>query len=73
MSRGLNYTVLGVGNRHGIYTQLAGCTISVFGMIYAFYVKPVIRRRHLERAAAKAKVPHAEAASREPAMAGGPA
>lgn len=73
MSRGLNYTVLGVGNRHGIYTQLAGCTLSVIGMIYAFYVKPVIRRRHLERAAAKAKASVVEAPVREPAMAGGPA
>ncbi|MGA1056778.1 MAG: hypothetical protein ACO3Y3_03690 [Phycisphaerales bacterium] len=73
MSRGLNYTVLGVGNRHGIYTQLAGCTISVIGMIYAFYVKPVIRRRHLERAAAKAKASVAASPSREPAMAGGSA
>jgi len=50
-SRGLNYTVLGVGNRHGIVTQLAGCTISVMGMLYAFYLKPVIRRRQLEQAA----------------------
>jgi hypothetical protein len=42
---GLNYTVLGVGNRHGVNTMLLGCCLSVLGMIYAFYVKPVIRRR----------------------------
>ena len=44
-SRGLNYTVLGVGNRNGVYTQLLGCAIAVAGMLYAFYVKPVIKRR----------------------------
>jgi len=47
-SAGLNYTVLGVGNRNGVYTQLLGCVIAVAGMIYAFYVKPVIKRRRQE-------------------------
>jgi hypothetical protein len=42
---GLNYTVLGVGNRNGVNIQLAGCCLSVVGMLYAFYVKPIIRRR----------------------------
>jgi hypothetical protein len=44
-SAGLNYTVLGVGNRNGVVIQLLGCCIAVIGMIYAFYVKPVIKRR----------------------------
>lgn len=44
-SQGLNFTGLGIGNRHGVYTQLAGCCISVAGMLYAFYIKPIIRRR----------------------------
>lgn len=44
-SAGLNYTVLGVGNRNGVYIQLLGCGIAVFGMIYTFYIKPMIRRR----------------------------
>ena len=44
-SAGLNYTVLGVGNREGVLMQLLGCCIAVIGMIYAFYVKPAIRRR----------------------------
>jgi len=48
-SRGLNYTVLGVGNRNGVYTQLVGCAIAVFGMFYAFYVKPEIKRRRRRR------------------------
>jgi hypothetical protein len=43
--RGLNFTVLGVGNRRGVYVQLLGCCIMVLGMIYAFYVKPIIKRR----------------------------
>ena len=44
-SNGLNYTVLGVGNRHGVVLQLVGSAVSVFGMIWAFYVKPWIKRR----------------------------
>jgi len=39
------YTGLGVGNRNGVYIQLAGCCIAVLGMIYVFYVKPMIKRR----------------------------
>ena len=38
MSAGLNYTVLGVGNREGVHIQLLGCCIAVSGMLYAFYV-----------------------------------
>lgn len=48
-SKGLNYTVLGVGNRNGVVTQLVGCIIAVAGMIYAFYVKPAIKRRRRDR------------------------
>jgi hypothetical protein len=44
-SGGLNYTVLGVANRNGVLVQLAGCCLAVIGMIYAFYLKPVIKRR----------------------------
>jgi hypothetical protein len=44
-SAGLNYTVLGVGNRNGVGVQLIGCCIAVAGMLYAFYFKPVLRRR----------------------------
>ena len=43
--RGLNFTVLGVGNRRGVHVMLVGCCITVLGMIYAFYVKPIIKRR----------------------------
>ena len=44
-SPGLNYTVLGVGNRFGIYPMLFGCCLTVSGMIWAFYVKPTIKRK----------------------------
>lgn len=53
-SKGLNFTVLGVGNRHGVMLQLLGCVVAVLGMIYAFYVKPVLRRRIVQRAGASA-------------------
>ena len=53
-SRGLNYTVLGVANREGVVIQLLGCVISVLGMCYAFYVKPIIKRRQREAALALA-------------------
>lgn len=52
-SRGLNFTGLGVGNREGVYTQLAGCVIAVIGMIHAFYIKPIIRRRRRDRVMAQ--------------------
>lgn len=51
---GMNFTGLGVGNRNGVYTQLVGCCLSVAGMIYAFYVKPVLKRRRAEQQRAKA-------------------
>ena len=37
--------MLGVGNRRGVVVQLVGCIVAVIGMIYAFYVKPIIKRR----------------------------
>ena len=50
-SKGLNYTVLGVGNRVGVGVQLLGCCIAVLGMIYAFYVKPQLIKRRRQAAA----------------------
>jgi hypothetical protein len=44
-SAGLNYTVLGVGNRHGVLIMLLGCCLAVSGMIWAFFVKPMIKRK----------------------------
>ncbi len=48
-SPGMAFTGLGVGNREGVGIQLFGCTLSVIGMIYAFYIKPIIKRRRRER------------------------
>jgi hypothetical protein len=45
ISAGLNYTVLGVGNRHGVLIMLLGCCFTVSGMIWAFFVKPMIKRK----------------------------
>ena len=53
---GLNYTVLGVGNRHGVNVMLVGCCIAVLGMIYAFYVKPAMKRRRARAAYARIAV-----------------
>lgn len=50
---GMNFTGLGVGNRNGVYIQLAGCCLSVLGMLFAFYVKPVIQRRRYDRSRGK--------------------
>ncbi|MCP4247927.1 MAG: hypothetical protein GY778_12840 [bacterium] len=44
-SAGMNFTGAGIGNRNGVYIQLLGCCIAVAGMIYAFYVKPILIRR----------------------------
>ncbi len=54
-SAGLNYTVLGVGNREGVYVQLLGCGIAVIGMLYAFYVTPILKRRRREAMAAEVR------------------
>ncbi|MGB0717113.1 MAG: hypothetical protein ACPGXK_14635 [Phycisphaerae bacterium] len=51
---GMIYTGLGIGNRNGVYAQLAGSTLSVIGMIFAFYVKPVLKRRRAEQQRLKA-------------------
>ncbi len=42
---GMNFTGCGVGTRDGVYVQLLGTCIAIIGMIYAFYVKPIILRR----------------------------
>ena len=50
---GMNYTGLGVGNRNGVFIQLTGCCIAVTGMLFAFYVKPMIKRRRSMQTRAK--------------------
>ena len=48
------WSVLGVGNRPGTYTMTIGCCLIVFGIFYAFYVKPMIIQRMKRKALAKA-------------------
>ncbi len=54
-SAGMNYTGLGIGNHRGVYVQLTGCCLAVIGMIFAFYVKPVLVRRRAEQARGKVR------------------
>lgn len=51
---GQRWTVLGVGNRPGVYIMLAGCAMIAAGLIYAFYIKPIIIGRMKQKALAKA-------------------
>ncbi len=46
------FTVLGVGNRPGVFTMTLGCVMIVLGLLFAFYVKPVIINRRKARALA---------------------
>lgn len=64
-----SYTVLGVGTREAIGTQLLGCVLVTLGALYAFYVKPVIKRRRAAAAVAEANARRsaARAAVRETA------
>jgi hypothetical protein len=52
---GTPFTVLGVGNTNGLYPMIVGVILIIFGIGYAFYVKPVllnIKKRDLARFAA---------------------
>ncbi len=62
-SKGLNYTVLGVGNRNGVWIQLFGCCVAVAGMIFAFYVKPLIKARKQREVLEGLAMPHSRAVS----------
>jgi len=55
------FTVLGVGNRPGVVTMTVGCVMIVAGLLFAFYVKPIIIRR---RKAAALAAHHAGAGPR---------
>ena len=45
-----SYTILGVGNRRGIWPMSIGCILITIGCLYAFYVKPALIRRQRRRA-----------------------
>ncbi len=60
---GQRWTVLGVGNRPGITVMTTGVLMVFGGLLYAFYLKPVIVRRMKRKAlsAARQRVPVAAA------------
>jgi hypothetical protein len=38
-------STIGVGNRPGVMVMLLGCVMIVSGLLYAFYVKPIVVKR----------------------------
>jgi len=46
-----SYTILGVGNRNGIIPMVLGCVLITIGCWYAFYVKPILKKRRQTAAA----------------------
>lgn len=62
-----SYTVLGVGNRNGIWPMLLGSILITLGSLYAFYVKPVLLRRRQRQTAMTAAPPTAGRAAARPA------
>ena len=59
------WTMLGIGNRPATRVMMVGCVMIVAGLLYAFYVKPVIIRRMKERAIASAAAVKAARAKAE--------
>ncbi len=47
---GQRWTILGVGNRPGMWTMTLGCLMVFVGLMYAFYVKPIIIARNKKKA-----------------------
>jgi hypothetical protein len=48
-----SHTILGVGNRRGIWPMVLGCVMITVGCLFAFYVKPWLRQRMILRALAE--------------------
>lgn len=68
-SAGLNFTGLGVGNRHGVWVMLLGGTLMASGTIWAFYVQPLIVRRRAREGAARREAAAAAAVTTNDAAA----
>jgi hypothetical protein len=64
---GLNFSGVGVANRHGVGAMLAGAIIVSFGLIWAFYVKPTLlnKRRAQQRQRVDQAVASPESAAQE--------
>jgi hypothetical protein len=39
------FSIIGVGNRPGVFVMVSGCVMIVVGVLYAFYVKPIVVRK----------------------------
>jgi len=48
------FTIIGVGTRPGVDVMITGCAMMLIGLMYAFYVKPLIIRRMKAKALARA-------------------
>lgn len=53
--QGRRWTALGVGNRPGVWIMTLGSIMFFVGLLYAFYVKPILVRRMKDRAIEQAK------------------
>lgn len=51
------WTGLGVGTREGLGVSVVGCGMMVAGLLWAFYVKPVLLRRSMRRTSPDAAAP----------------
>ncbi len=54
-NEGQRFTVLGIGNRPGVFAMTAGCSLIIVGIFYAFYIKPLIIKRMKKNALKKAQ------------------
>lgn len=63
------WTQLGVGNRPFVGVMIAGCVLIFAGLMYAFYLKPILIRRAKSRALAAA-VADGRVAAKKPRAAG---
>ncbi|HQY88348.1 MAG TPA: hypothetical protein PK402_06800, partial [Tepidisphaeraceae bacterium] len=55
-AQGQKWTVLGIANRPAVPFMLASCGLIVVGLLYAFYVKPLIIRSMKNRALREAEM-----------------
>lgn len=60
-AQGQKWTVLGIANRPAVPFMLASCVMIVVGLLYAFYVKPLIIRSMKNRALREAEAKRAKA------------
>jgi hypothetical protein len=52
---GQRWTVLGIANRPAVRTMAVACVMIAFGLLYAFYAKPIIIRKMKDKALREAQ------------------